>query len=87
MGPQLLLQLEPPKLRTSDLILGMLRTGHYWWAAFEICVALREYHGIMISDSAATARLRELRNPRFGAHTIESRRREGSTAFEYRIVE
>jgi hypothetical protein len=86
VNAQLELRLEPPKLRTSDLILGMLR-DHEWWTPYDICNRLELIHGRKISDSNCTARLRSLRLSSLGGHNIESRRRAGSKAWEYRIVE
>jgi len=84
MNLQMTLELSPAKLRTSDLILGMLRHGE-WLAPYEICRELRIWHDIRISDSNATARIRELRSVRFGSHNIISRPRAGSTAWEYKL--
>jgi hypothetical protein len=84
MNLQMTLELSPSKLRTSDLILGKLRSCG-WLAPFEICEWLRIYHDIRISDSNATARIRELRAVRFGSHNIISRPRAGSAAWEYKL--
>lgn len=42
----------------------------------------------LISETGASARLRDLRKPRFGGHTVERRRRGGpdSRLYEYRLL-
>lgn len=54
----------------------MLRGG--WWS-------LRELHNLAGgSEAGISARLRDLRKPRFGGYQVERRRVEGGL-FEYRI--
>jgi hypothetical protein len=89
MATQMSLQLdvEPQKApanHTRERILALLRERE-WWAGFEIVDALCIRYGTVISDSNATARLREARRPEFGGHNIVSRPRAGSTAWEYHL--
>lgn len=51
-----------------------------WRTLAEICEGIGA-----TSEAGASARLRDLRKARFGAYTVESRRREG-TLFEYRVL-
>ena len=76
---------KEPSIRTlNNEVLALLRAGD-WWMPYEICANFKGWMGIMASESSITARLRDLRKPQYGAHNIEKRRREGSTAFEYRL--
>ena len=62
--------------------------GNYgWWTPWELWPEIQRLHGVLISDSSCTARLRDLRKPRYGSHVIEKRIREGSRAYEYRLVQ
>lgn len=70
---------------------GLEALQHYrpsdqaWWVPAELIKFIRVGHSVLISDSSCTARLRDLRKPRYGAHVIEKRKREGSRAYEYRL--
>ena len=67
------------------MILALLKFNPRWFMPWELCEAMQKLYDLRISDSSCTARLRDLRKPQYGAHNIEKRRREGSTAFEYRL--
>jgi hypothetical protein len=85
MEPQLELKLEnvkPHASRTRDRILALLREKE-WLAGYEITDQLCIRYGMVISDTNATARLREARRTEFGGHNIVSRPRAGSSAWEY----
>ena len=58
-----------------------------WWEPCELVAKVLTETGTMVSDSSITARLRDLRKPRYGAHIIEKRKREGSRAYEYRLAD
>ena len=78
---------EPQEPTTGTLnawVLSQLKAGG-WYAPWELCREIGSCHAIMVSDSSITARIRDLRKPRYGAHVIEKRRREGSNAYEYRL--
>jgi len=49
---------------------------------------LREIAGDRYSEAGVSARLRDLRKPRFGAYTVDRRRRDDPRAglFEYRVT-
>ena len=66
-------------------VLGLIRDRR-WYEPWTICNCLRHSFGIYTSDSSVTARLRDLRKPRYGAHNIIKRRIPDSTAYEYRLV-
>jgi hypothetical protein len=79
---------EPPSIVTlNGMVYDILRRSGDWWMPWELCNAIQNRYDLKISDSSCTARLRDLRKPRFGSHVIEKRRREGSTAYEYRMVQ
>jgi hypothetical protein len=85
MATQMALALEnvkPHASRTRDRILALLREKE-WMAGYEITDQLWFRYGIVISDTNATARLREARRAEFGGHNIVSRPRAGSSAWEY----
>jgi hypothetical protein len=83
------LQLEPkqPSAKTlNQMVLERLQSGH-WLTPHQICDSFAYFEDVWISDSSCTARIRDLRKPQYGSHTIEKRRREGSNAFEYRLTQ
>ena len=87
---QALLDFDMKATPTIDTLNGMvyailMKSGD-WWMPHELINAIRNRYDILISDSSCTARLRDLRKPRYGAHVIEKRIREGSRAYEYRMV-
>ena len=90
---QLELPLDRPAPTGNTLnawVLDLLQNGrgwYEWWMPHELCEAICRRHSTMVSDSSVTARIRDLRKPRYGAHVIEKRIREGSRAYEYRLVE
>ena len=66
-------------------VLAVLSDGQ-WYMPWEICAEILKTKGIRFSDSSCTARLRDLRKAKYGSHTIEKRRRQESTAYEYKLV-
>jgi len=52
-----------------------------WHTPQEVC------NLIGCSDAAATARIRDLRKPRYGGHVVKSRPRAGGGTWEYKIGE
>jgi len=79
---------EPKEPTTGTLnawVLEFLREFQ-WNMPHELCSLVCCRHHVMVSDSSITARLRDLRKPRYGSHIIEKRRRENSTAYEYRLA-
>lgn len=76
---------RPAPTTLNAIVLGIMADGK-WRMPFEICdIILREYK-VRISDSSLTARLRDGRKAKYGSHNIEKRIREGSRAYEYRLV-
>jgi hypothetical protein len=83
---ELPLATQAPTANTLNAwVLAILNAGR-WWMPHELCQEIRRRHSIIVSDSSATARLRDLRKPRYGAHVIEKQRRANSSAYEYRLV-
>ena len=70
----------------NAFVLDIMADGKYRMP-WEICDIILLAYQIKISDSSLTARLRDLRAVKYGNHTVEKRIREGSRAYEYRIVE
>lgn len=56
-----------------------------WYSTYEVAGYLHITAGRLISESAASARIRDLRKPAFGGHQVISRPRQGHTAWEYCI--
>jgi hypothetical protein len=75
---------EPTIGTLNARVLAIISDGQ-WVMPWEICERLRRA-GCFVSDSSVTARLRDLRKDEFGKHAIELRKREGSRAYEYRLV-
>jgi len=75
---------SPTKDTVNAAVLDILRKENVWWTPYYLCDRLIEDE-IYISESSTTARLRDLRKPRYGAYTIEKRRIENSSAYEYRL--
>lgn len=79
-------EVKAPSINSLNaMVLGIL-SNEVWWMPWEICAAILRDKKMRISDSSCTARLRDLRKKQFGSHTIEKRIREGSRAYEYRLV-
>ena len=79
---------EPKMPTTGTLnawVLECLRNGG-WWMPFEMIGHIAHYYNNLMSDSSCTARIRDLRKPRYGSHVIEKRIRTGSRAYECRLV-
>jgi hypothetical protein len=74
-----------PNIKTLNGMVFTLLCAGDWWMPHEICANFKGWMGVMASESSITARLRDLRKPLYGSHIIEKRRRENSTAFEYRL--
>ena len=68
----------------NAFVLEIMSDGH-WYMPWEICNIILREHKVRISDSSATARLRDCRKSKFGSHSVDKRIREGSRAYEYRI--
>ena len=80
------LNLEPLSIDIlNGKVLSLLRESD-WWAPWEICRQIQLRWLVLVSDSSVTARIRDLRKPRYGSHVIEKRMRDGSRAYEYRLV-
>jgi hypothetical protein len=84
---QLQLQLEqsvPKPLTLTGVVREILLT-HEWLSPYQLQSLVEARTGEWHSDSALTARLRELRRPEYGGYNIEKRKRENSRSYEYRL--
>jgi hypothetical protein len=70
--------------KTRDAIVQLLSRGH-WYTEEEVSGYLLISCKRMVSGSACTARIRELKKPRYGGHNVQGHPRAGSKAYEYRI--
>lgn len=75
---------SPTKDTVNAAVLDILRERNEWWTPWKLGDRLIE-DDIYVRESSTTARLRDLRKPRYGAWTIEKRRIENSNAYEYRL--
>jgi len=76
------------QLRLVDRIRKVISRGPlFWFTPQEIIRELLAEYGELVSDSSVTARCRDLRKPEFGSFTVNSRKRSGSRAWEYQLVE
>lgn len=70
---------------TTELVREIMMRGE-WVTPYSVQSSIRVKEGRQVSDAAITARIRELRRPEFGGHTIDSRPCGGnSRAHEYRM--
>lgn len=76
---------EPSIGTLNALVLSIMLDG-IWRMPWELCNAIKRQTGTLISDSSSSARLRDLRKPKYGGHVVEKRIRYGSRAYEYRLV-
>ena len=70
--------------RSVDMVLALMSDGN-WWTPWQLQEEIWRTRGVRISESGASARLRDLRKAEYGAHKVDVRRRNGSKSFEYRL--
>ena len=75
---------QPDVKRLVDMVRVIMKDGN-WWAPYELCDEIKRNLNIRVSDSSATARIRDLRKVQYGGHVVRIRRRNGARAFEYRL--
>lgn len=82
------LDFEPkaPSIGSLNATVLAILSDHEWRMPWEICAEVKKRTQVMISDSSATARLRDLRKDKFGSHKIVKRQRQDSSAYEYRLL-
>ncbi len=72
---------DGPRLRTQlERVKNVLVTTRLWFTLSE----LTSHCGG--SEAGVSARIRDLRKSKHGAHTVERRRRKGLGTWEYRVV-
>ena len=77
-GPTFEPAIDGPRLGRQLEAVRKLLLGGGWWTLAEIAARLR------YPEASISARLRDLRKPRFGRHVIERRRVSGGL-FEYKL--
>lgn len=55
-----------------------------WWALSELCASIEALTGHHHTEAAVSARLRDLRKPKFGRYVVQ-RRADGGGLFRYRL--
>jgi len=76
----------PAKTLTAMVLSILSDDPSRYWTPWELCDRILFVYKVKVSDSSATARLRELRGVEHGSHIIEKRIRDGSRAYEYRLA-
>lgn len=85
---QLQLCLEQPLAKPLNLV-GIVREvmlENEWLTPYQLQALVEARTGEWHSDSALTARLRELRRAEYGGYLVEKRKCEGLKSFEYRLA-
>jgi hypothetical protein len=84
--PDLNFETPAPSINTLNALVLEILTEYEWLMPWEIVQLVKKKKQVLISDSSATARLRDCRKAKYGSHVIEKRIRAGSRAFEYRLL-
>lgn len=56
-----------------------------WWTLVELAAAVSKLYGRRVSEAAISARIRDLRKPKFGGHKVEPDNRGGGLWY-YRLT-
>ena len=88
VATQLTLPIAPPPQPTLNLtgIVREIMLVRGWLTPYQIQHEVEARTGEWHSDASISARMRELRRPQYGCYTVERRPREGSRAYEYRLI-
>ena len=77
---------EAERLTTQyERVWEIMRDGH-WRALWDIAIHTQHRFHKRDSEAAISARLRDFRKERNGAHTVERRRRQVGNGWEYRVI-
>lgn len=74
----------PNDLDVRGAIKDFLSRGRFY-SSYEIQGYLHTTHKRLVSESACTARIRDLRKPEFGGHRVICRHRADRSSYEYSI--
>lgn len=74
--------IDSPKIR--EVIRDLLSRGSNY-TTYEVAGYLEIVIGRRLSESAVSARIRDLRKPQFGGYKVKSKPRHGCSAWEYSI--
>jgi hypothetical protein len=78
---------KTPTIGTLNALVLTIMSDGNWYMPWELCAEVKRRTGVLISDSSSSARLRDLRKAKYGGHIVEKRRRQESTAYEYRLTQ
>ena len=70
--------------RQLEMVRAVMQDGH-WRTLAELQESIWLRYTRKAAEAAVSARLRDLRKPKFGSHQVERRRRAGGL-WEYRVV-
>jgi hypothetical protein len=74
---------DSPKIR--EVVRQVLSRGHFY-TTYEVSGFIEITIGRRLSESAVSARIRDLRKPQFGGYNVISHPRPGCSAWEYQIL-
>lgn len=78
---------DAKRLNTQLGCIADLMGDHEWWTLEQLQRSLVQSFDIWASEASVSARIRDLKKPRFGGHIIERRRVEGGNGLhEYRLL-
>ncbi len=75
------------RLESQLSLVAHVMSDGAWWTIPAVVVEIATRYGVKCSDTGVSARIRDFRKDRFGAHEVERRRvAGGSGLYEYRVV-
>jgi hypothetical protein len=77
---------EPKDSANIREVIRELLSRGYAYSTYEVSGFLEITIGRRISESAVSARIRDLRKPQFGGYNVISHPRPGCSAWEYQIL-
>lgn len=72
--------------RNIRLVLDVMEKTHGWYSLGGLQAAIDDKFAVYISEAGISARIRDLRKPKYGGRTVDKRRRsKDSDLWEYRL--
>jgi hypothetical protein len=76
---------DEPRLQTQLYCVYAIMYDGQWRTIWHIVAMLRQRIGIQVMQTSVSARLRDFRKPRFGAHIVE-KLHTGQGEWHYRLI-
>ena len=70
---------------TREIVWRILKRGG-WITSYELAGTIWRDYGIWMTDSSATARIRDLRKVRYGNYTIKCRPAKEGKSWQYKLM-